>query len=454
MQTAITQIENLKQQNPAIAASYPVENVATQVIGNFDHGLKGIEIAPKQEASTDRLEISAKVQALLMSVSVAIARLQNKMAAGGSSPELAALEQCYSSLQGNALSLLTALSDPSAVFTLESLKSQQAGLNSQLARFNSDSNKEDEREVGLNILNSHPLVKTLDAQIAGLELVREQGFVLMDNLRQANNGRVDLNSAIIVAAVMNNGGNAGEALQNAIDQMSAQAAAHEEALRASGASADYIARMREFMQEEIQTRAERLYSASLNIRESLSHGYGVAREKIGEYYQDWVVEPSQKFMDNYPEYLANAKQYLGDRYDAVHDNVTGIAGSLQNNLDSMRDAIANSNSLEYLSDRFGSLKDASANLVDAFGRTAQAPLSENLENLKHTRQALVDLLVGNAQNIQEVAAALNIEVHQLATQVAIFQADHGVEVQPVKAAVAAVASAFGIDVGGWHLPPH
>jgi len=385
----------------------------------------------RKECLTDNEKaiIAAQVQAILMSVGIALIRIRARK---GEFPELGIVETQYEALQQRAEHILHSIANPDAWHCLHALRSQEACLESLLNRCMHDTDKinattpvsfASNPAVIEDAIKAHPLMLPLNERLLVLTSISIMNHGIKRHVLNIRAGSADMAAAVAAATLVTAAGGIntaalGGSVQKAVDIMAAQAQAEEESARAAGATPKEVMSRREQVREAIQLRARRIYNAAIHIS---SGGREHAQERAMHVYDEFIAKPAAAFKANYPAYCDKAKMHLGERADSWRTHMDALSAHIEK----MRNDLMNSPNLEDMGGMINTLSPLTGICVKELDIQAGIVNGE-IKRVKQARQALSDVLSGKSEDIQGVSEMLAVPVKEISEQVAEFHAGHGI----------------------------
>ena len=425
--------------NYANGEKFPVSDAL-----DIQHGLpKDLNNKPKEEKADniDLNKLEAKVAALLMSVRVAIGKIDALIARGGDTTALSSLAISYGALETQALDVMSKLNSgsPTAVVFLESLAGQYGSLDGQLKKYSNDTS------VAISEQKSDPVITPAIVQameenylmvpillrISQNKELQQLNDYIVNDITQINLDKEDLKSAIDTAAFVTA---QGTDLSIAVSEMEAEAM--------------------QKVQDKYGNNPEQLITMQAKVKARVDKIYAAANDMLSGYkesaYDRFFGQDSayQRFVDNFSNYREKAKAYWGDKYEDMEEYFAQAKANILN----IREVIINS-------DNFASIKEAIENtkdlLADKFIREKEI-LSQELQVEEAKYNALKDLFLSkDPQNFKATAKLLGIDEQDLIKEVANFRKEQGIATESPISALEDLAKNFTqyMDNRNKNVPP-
>jgi|GEM_PF-4547411 len=387
---------------------------------------------------------SAKLHALLMSVSVALSLIRSKQA-GNNSPELANLETCYTLLQGNAASLLSSLEHPeTAINQLDVLIQRQGSLSTLLQSCQTEGDKIELQQTSpaspatpealALALANQPLMQELDFTVQRLSAIREMNRLLSRHVAATQEGMNDFATVLDIAKVANTQ----EAVIAAVEKVEKQMAdaAFLEDLE-NGLTHQEMMAKSEQVKMSIRQRAIAIFEAANDLKS------GFSKEKIKNAYQRFVEAPSTRLAEKYAICRANMGEFMSEHCSTMRN----ITSHLKQRFGAFNQKIDNATTITDLATMF---ETSLAEMQNSLGECMQDitcdanAINETIAKTTAKQEMLRGLLTGEHDNIKEAAKLLDMEVKELARQVGEFRAYNGIPSLPVISLFSQVREALGI----------
>ncbi len=404
-----------------------------------------IEGAQTREESAKSLE--AQVNALLMSISVAMARI-NAMQATNSSGALNQLATNYMSLQLRAFNILHALSDPAAAAScITALSIEQAHLNSQLYQNIFDAEKlaaeENANKPTLTLdeleaaLNNVPAMNKINIHIGELNKVKKKYKKVEEDFKETEKGFDDFDTTMQATTVVEDEKTMAAVLDVAALEMAEKALKEEEELIKAGAeeveTEEKILTRRERVKAAIRERAKNIHATAKDIHEGMRSHFTIGKERVLNAYGKFVAEPAKKFAASYPEYCEMAKNTIGERAASWGARFKKFDERLQNMHTAIESAADNVALEQNIKTQINGIKEEFKSVGHELD-TQAAIIEQELELAHRQKIALENLLTGKSDDLKGTAKLLGMKETDLLKEVGEFRAKAGIETLPTQTA--------------------
>ena len=429
-------------ENPASGQKFPVTDASEIKHGLNHHFVDDIAYKPssKIEEKVDMSKLEGKVAALLMSIRIAIGKIDALIARGGDTSALSALALSYGALETNALDVMSKINsgDPTAMVFLENLANQYGSLDTQLKKYSSDTSiaiSEQKSETVITpaiiqAMEEHPLMMPIIARINQNKELQKLNDEIVENITQVNLDKNDLKTAadtVAFAAAQ------GQDLGSVASEMEADAM--QKVNEKYGDNPEKLATMR----VKVKARIDKVYAAA----NDMWSGY---RESA---YDRFFGEESayQKFVNNFPIYREKAQAYWGDKYQDMEEYFAETKTSISG----IHEAIINSDNFSSLSEKLSNIKDF---LTDKFNKEKEN-LAQELLNDEAKYNVLKDLFLSKEpHNFKETAKLLGVDEKALIDEVAKFRKEQGISTESPLSALAGLAKSFAEFIKGKNEVTH